>query len=188
MAIIVYLVITRVVGAPSSDPKPAFVYTVGDIVYFNGDATEYTPQFYEAYGHLELPIVGIPGNHDGDTTDDPSRQPLDTFMANFCAPEPVLPLGNEEFNRDVQTQPYCDWALNLEPQAASVVLVHRRDGFRARRVRYTSSASVRNALICSMASERSRKGLASSCARNWLSKPKAAASSASSRCDRRRRA
>src|SRR5947209_7143698 len=98
----------------ASDPKPAFVYTVGDIVYFNGDATEYTPQFYEAYGHLELPIVGIPGNHDGDTTDDPSRQPLDTFMANFCAPAPELPHGNEEFNRDVQTQPYCDWTLNLE--------------------------------------------------------------------------
>src|SRR5690242_12201234 len=26
----------------ASDPKPAFVYTVGDIVYFNGDAVEYT--------------------------------------------------------------------------------------------------------------------------------------------------
>ena len=97
----------------TNDPKPTFVYTVGDIVYYNGDATEYTPQFYEAYGHLELPIVGIPGNHDGDTTDDPSRRPLDTFMANFCAPEPQLPPGNEEYNRDTQTQPYCDWTLNL---------------------------------------------------------------------------
>jgi hypothetical protein len=96
------------------DPKLAFVYTVGDVVYFNGDANQYTPQFYEAYGHLTLPIVGIPGNHDGDTTDDPSRQPLDTFMANFCAPEPKLPPGNEEYNRDVETQPYCDWTLSLE--------------------------------------------------------------------------
>jgi hypothetical protein len=105
-----------------NDPKPAFVYTVGDVVYFNGDATEYTPQFYEAYGHLLLPIVGIPGNHDGDTTDDPSRQPLDTFMANFCAPEAKLPPGNEEFNRDVETQPYCDWTLNLS--AATIVGVY----------------------------------------------------------------
>lgn len=96
-----------------NDPKPGFVYTVGDIVYFNGDATEYGPQFYEAYGHLQLPIVGIPGNHDGDTTDDPSRQPLDTFMANFCAAIPALPAGNQEYNRDVQTQPYCDWTLQL---------------------------------------------------------------------------
>jgi hypothetical protein len=98
----------------TANPKPAFVYTVGDVVYFNGDATEYTPQFYEAYGHLELPIVGIPGNHDGDTTDDPSRKPLDTFMANFCAASPELPPGNEEYNRDVETQPYCDWTLSLE--------------------------------------------------------------------------
>lgn len=105
-----------------SEPKPAFVYTVGDIVYYNGDATEYTPQFYEAYGHLTLPIVGIPGNHDGDTTDDPSRQPLDTFMANFCAAHPQLPVGNEEYNRDVETQPYCDWTLNL--QAATIVGVY----------------------------------------------------------------
>jgi hypothetical protein len=95
------------------DPRPAFVYSVGDIVYFNGDPTQYTPQFYEAYGHLQLPIVGIPGNHDGDTTDDPSRAPLDTFMSNFCAPRPVLPPGNEEYNRDVETQPYCDWTLAL---------------------------------------------------------------------------
>jgi hypothetical protein len=96
------------------DPRPAFVYSVGDIVYFNGDATQYTPQFYEAYGHLQLPIVGIPGNHDGDTTDDPSRAPLDTFMSHFCSPAPVLPAGNEEYNRDTETQPYCDWTLGLE--------------------------------------------------------------------------
>ncbi len=76
-------------GRASSHPQPHFVYSVGDIVYYNGDATEYGPQFYEAYGHLQLPIVGIPGNHDGDTTDDPSRTPLDTFMANFCAQQPA---------------------------------------------------------------------------------------------------
>lgn len=106
----------------ADDPKPAFVYTVGDIVYYNGDGSEYTPQFYEAYGHLALPIVGIPGNHDGDTTDDPSRLPLDTFMANFCAPEPTPPVGNEEYNRDVETQPYCDWTLELA--SATIVGVY----------------------------------------------------------------
>jgi hypothetical protein len=96
-----------------SDPRPAFVYSVGDIVYFYGDQSKYQPQFYEAYGHLQLPIVGIPGNHDGDTGDDPSRSPLDAYMANFCAPAPKLPVGLEEYNRDVQTQPYCDWTLAL---------------------------------------------------------------------------
>jgi calcineurin-like phosphoesterase family protein len=96
------------------EPTPALVYTVGDIVYYNGAASEYAPQFYEAYGHLRLPIVGIPGNHDGDTTDDATRKPLDTFMANFCAAAPALPLGMEEYQRDVETQPYCDWTLTLD--------------------------------------------------------------------------
>ncbi|HLJ08813.1 MAG TPA: metallophosphoesterase [Acidimicrobiia bacterium] len=96
-----------------AQPVPSFVYSVGDIVYYNGDATEYGPQFYEAYGHLQLPIVGIPGNHDGDTTDGPSRTPLDTFMANFCSASPALPKGNEEYGRDTETQPYCDWTLQL---------------------------------------------------------------------------
>jgi hypothetical protein len=91
---------------------PAFVYSVGDIVYFNADPSEYQPQFYEAYGHLAAPIVAIPGNHDGDTTDDPSRKPLDTFMANFCTSKPAIPPADPhlEFGRHTQTQPYCDSA------------------------------------------------------------------------------
>jgi predicted MPP superfamily phosphohydrolase len=95
---------------------PAFVYSVGDIVYFNADPSEYEPQFYEAYGHLAAPIVAIPGNHDGDTTDNPSRTPLDTFMANFCTSRPAIPPADPhlEFGRHTQTQPYCDWTLELQ--------------------------------------------------------------------------
>jgi hypothetical protein len=100
-------------GRALEEPHPALLYSVGDIVYFYGDQSKYLPQFYEAYAHLQLPIVGIPGNHDGDTGDDPARKPLDAFMANFCAPAPKLPVGNEEYNRDVETQPYCDWTLAL---------------------------------------------------------------------------
>src|SRR5436309_10990402 len=29
----------------STGPAPAFVYSVGDVVYFNGDGSEYQPQF-----------------------------------------------------------------------------------------------------------------------------------------------
>ena len=92
-----------------------FVYHVGDVVYFNGDSSEYVPQFYEPYATLRAPIVGIPGNHDGDTTDDPSRQPLDTFMANFCSKTPSFPAVDPdgEYGRDTQTQPYCYWTLAL---------------------------------------------------------------------------
>ena len=35
--------------------KPAFVYHVGDLVYFNGDESEYPVQLYEAYAHLNGP-------------------------------------------------------------------------------------------------------------------------------------
>lgn len=107
--------VVNAMAATSKSPAtaPAFVYTVGDVVYFNGDASEYAPQFYEPYAHIVAPFVGIPGNHDGDTTDDPSRPPLDTFMANFCASSPGRPPADpqDEYGRDTQTQPWCDWTL-----------------------------------------------------------------------------
>lgn len=107
-----------------AEARPAFVYSVGDVVYFNGDESEYQPQFYEAYGHLPAPIVAIPGNHDGDTSDDPWRAPLDAFMANFCSPEPEVPAADPqfEFARHTQTQPYCDWTLALS--AVTIVGVY----------------------------------------------------------------
>lgn len=108
----------------SPGPRPAFVYSVGDLVYFNGAASEYQPQFYEPYGHLATPIVAIPGNHDGDTTDDPARAPLDAFMANFCDQTPSVPAADPqfEFARHTQTQPYCDWTL--ECKAVTIVGVY----------------------------------------------------------------
>jgi acid phosphatase type 7 len=97
-------------------PNPAFVYTVGDVVYFYGDEEEYPHQFYEPYAHVKAPIVGIPGNHDGDLN--PEKNPphsLTAFMANFCAKTAAIPACDPhfEFGRHTQTQPYCDWTLNL---------------------------------------------------------------------------
>jgi acid phosphatase type 7 len=105
-----------VAAALAKETGCAFVYTVGDIAYFNADADQYAPQFYEPYAHVRLPFVGISGNHDSDTTDDPSRLPLDTFMANFCAKTPATPAADPqaEYGRDTQTQPSHDWALDLE--------------------------------------------------------------------------
>ncbi len=107
-------------GAPPG-AVPAFAYSVGDLVYFHGEAANYVPQFYEPYGHLQLPIVAIPGNHDGDVAVDDSgnptgRQPLDTFMANFCTATPQPPPGDPqlEYGRHTQTLPWCDWTLALK--------------------------------------------------------------------------
>jgi hypothetical protein len=103
-----------------SSPAPAFVYSVGDLVYFHGEADQYLAQFYEPYGHLQVPIVAIPGNHDGDVAQDDAgnptgRAPLDTFLANFCTTAPQVPAADPqlEFGRHTQTQPWCDWTLTL---------------------------------------------------------------------------
>jgi predicted MPP superfamily phosphohydrolase len=104
-------------------PHPSFVYTVGDIVYFYGEEGEYPHQFYEPYAHVKKPIIGIPGNHDGDL--DPTKpkppKPLAAFMANFCDKTPSIPPCDPlfEFGRHTQTQPYCDWTLAL--QAVTIV-------------------------------------------------------------------
>jgi hypothetical protein len=108
--------VAAAIRAQLAGPNPAsFVYIVGDIVYFNADSSQYVPQFYEPFAHVQVPILGVPGNHDGDTTDDPSRLPLDTFMANFCAPAPGKPSVDpqDEYGRDTQTQPSHDWTLAL---------------------------------------------------------------------------
>jgi Calcineurin-like phosphoesterase len=92
-------------------PPPAFVYHVGDLVYFHGDETDYPSQFYEPYAHLNCPIIGVPGNHDGDNSDDPTVPSLAAWMENLCARKPALPAGAEEYHRDTETQPNCYWTL-----------------------------------------------------------------------------
>lgn len=103
----------------------SFAYTVGDVVYFYGERWEYPHQFYEAYAHLAMPMIGIAGNHDGDIRgENTERKPLDGFMENFCDSKPSIPPCDPEFEfgRHTQTQPYCDWALELK--AVTIVGVY----------------------------------------------------------------
>ncbi len=96
---------------------PTFFYHLGDVIYFDGQAEEYVPQFYEPYLHYPRPILGIPGNHDGDVFDDGRRTnplpSLATFVRNFCAGE-----GGEhspdagEATRTAMIQPNVYWTLN----------------------------------------------------------------------------
>jgi hypothetical protein len=105
--------------AMQARPAPAFVYHLGDLVYFNGDEADYASQFYEPYAHLNVPVVGIPGNHDGDNSDDLSVPSLSAFVANLCSSTPGLPPGSEEYNRDTETQPNCYWTLRA--QAVTII-------------------------------------------------------------------
>jgi hypothetical protein len=99
-----------------ADSAAAFVLSTGDIVYFNGDPSEYSPQFWEPYAHLPIPFIAVPGNHDGDASDGVAGSGIASFMANWCTASPEAPAGDAEleFGRHTQTQPSHDWALQLE--------------------------------------------------------------------------
>jgi Calcineurin-like phosphoesterase len=93
--------------------KPAFLYHLGDVVYFNGQSRLYGAQFYEPYQYYPAPIFAIPGNHDGDTRvragDQPDTEPsLFGFTENFCAPQP----HQISAYRQTMTQPNVFWTLD----------------------------------------------------------------------------
>ncbi len=102
-----------VADANSSNAK--FFYHLGDVVYDFGEDREYPDQFYEVYQDYKLPIVAIPGNHDGARFDD-GPQSLLGFQNNFCAEKhehpPSLAAMGVSFGRDTMTQPNCYWTLN----------------------------------------------------------------------------
>lgn len=97
----------------SANPNdhPAFFYHLGDVVYYDGEAKEYSPQFYEPYLHYPAPIFAIPGNHDGEVPD-ASAISLSAFMRNFCAPAPEISPDAGEASRQAMTQPNCYWTLD----------------------------------------------------------------------------
>lgn len=90
--------------------RPAFFYHLGDVVYYYGQASEYYSQFYEPNMHYGAPILGIPGNHDGDLIDT-SVPSLAAFVENFCATTPHLTTESGDSGRDAMTQPNVYWTL-----------------------------------------------------------------------------
>ena len=96
---------------------PAFFYHLGDVIYFDGEASEYFPQFYQPYEHYPKPIIAIPGNHDADRFDrgklvnlEPSLAP---FVRNFCAAAPgIVTAEAREATRTAMTQPNVYFTLN----------------------------------------------------------------------------
>lgn len=70
----------------STQPSPAFLYHLGDIVYNYGEKKEYPAQFFSPYNPYPAPIFAIPGNHDGDVNPD-AQTPytsLEAFLRVFC--------------------------------------------------------------------------------------------------------
>jgi len=100
-------------SAAVENSQPAFLYILGDVVYFNGQQRLYKTEFYEPYQYYRALIFAIPGNHDGDThvrkNDPPDTEPsLYGFFENFCdtAPHQASPY------RMSMTQPYPYWTLD----------------------------------------------------------------------------
>ncbi len=103
------------------DPRerPAFLYIVGDCVYFNGEVKEYYRQFYQPYEFYPAPIFAVPGNHDGENL--PDDDTLKGFIRNFCAAHPVKMPESGDSHRTAMVQPNVYWTL-LTPLASFVGL------------------------------------------------------------------
>jgi acid phosphatase type 7 len=95
--------------------SPAFCYHIGDVVYYNGEVDKYYDQFYEPYEHYPLPIVAIPGNHDGEPVD-ANAITLEGFYGNFLATPaannaPVYTAESRDSGRPAMQQPFFYWTL-----------------------------------------------------------------------------
>jgi hypothetical protein len=83
---------------------PAFLYHLGDVVYYFGQEQYYPEQFYDPYRNYDAPIFAIPGNHDGVLySQEPVDYSLQPFVENFCAASPAVAVPS--FSRTTMTQP-----------------------------------------------------------------------------------
>ena len=102
----------------ADNQKPAFLYHLGDVVYFAGDVSMYGANFYETYTDYPSFIVSIAGNHDCQPDDpqdgpvDPNKVPLDGWVQNFMSTSPAT-LGSlkTNSNRTQMDLPYVYWTF-----------------------------------------------------------------------------
>ena len=90
---------------------PAFLFHVGDVVYFYGEENYYYSQFFEPFRAYPAPIFAIPGNHDGITYND-SMVSLASFQKAFCAASPGRWEGSGGILRSTMTQPGVYFTLD----------------------------------------------------------------------------
>ena len=96
---------------PDTTARPSFFYHLGDVVYFNGQIPDYYSQFYEPYDHYGPPILGIPGNHDGDPIN-ASQTSLDGWVRYFMSPTPVVRPESADAPRVTLSLPNPYFTLN----------------------------------------------------------------------------
>ncbi len=91
-------------AAANAQEHPAFLFHLGDVVYFYGEEEYYYSQFYKPFRDYPAPIFAIPGNHDG-ITYNPDMVSLDPFIQAFCQPAPTHWKGAGGLLRTAMTQP-----------------------------------------------------------------------------------
>jgi acid phosphatase type 7 len=94
-----------------SEERPTFFYHLGDVVYYNGERTQYYEQFYDPYDYYGAPIFSIPGNHDGDPVDT-SQTSLDGWVAYFMTAAPHVDPASQDAPRITLSQPNVYFTLN----------------------------------------------------------------------------
>lgn len=94
-----------------SGGAPSFFYHLGDVVYFNGQISDYYAQFYEPYAHYAAPIISIPGNHDGDPINS-SQTSLDGWVAYFMQATPHVDPTSQDAPRVTMSLPYVYFTLD----------------------------------------------------------------------------
>jgi uncharacterized protein YukJ len=102
---------TQLITRDAIASPPAFLFHVGDVVYFYGEENYYYSQFYEPLKAYPAPIFAIPGNHDGITYND-SMVSLDSFQKAFCAEKPRRWVGAGGILRSTMTQPGVYFTLD----------------------------------------------------------------------------
>jgi predicted phosphodiesterase len=89
---------------------PAFLFHLGDVVYYFGQQQYYPEQFYDPYRNYNAPIFAIPGNHDGVMfKNEPVSYSLEGFIDNFCSAEPTIAVSG--FARSTMVQPGAYFVL-----------------------------------------------------------------------------
>jgi len=93
--------------------NPAFLFHLGDVIYGNDKEHHYGERFYSPYRHYPGKIIAIPGNHDGEVRTPVDSPSLKDFIANFCAPNAVVPTqaSASGIYRETRTQPGPYWLL-----------------------------------------------------------------------------
>lgn len=91
--------------------QPAFLFHLGDVVYFYGEQNYYYDQFYKPFESYPAPIFAIPGNHDGITWN-AQMVSLAAFQQAFCDSQPNHWIGAGGIARTTMIQPGVFFTLD----------------------------------------------------------------------------